>query len=100
VAIFPKPGAFGPDDPLAAIRSYLATAIQIGAPAYNTGDHRGCFEVYDCTARMLLHVIEGADDARQALRQALQRCALTVDPNEQAWIMRHTFDALLGKDDN
>jgi len=34
------------------------------------------------------------------VKEALQRCATTVDVNQQAWIMRHTFDALLGKDSN
>jgi hypothetical protein len=94
---------FGPDKPehpLTVIRSCLATAIQIGAPAYNYGDHRGCYEVYACTARMLLHTVEGADESKQVLRQALQRCATVAEVTEQAWIMRHAFDAVLGKDSN
>ena len=89
-----------PDDgppPIAVVRSYLALAIQIGAPAYNGGDHRGCYEVYACTARMLVHVVKGADGAKARLTQALERCATVVDVNEQAWIMRHAFDAILGE---
>jgi hypothetical protein len=85
--------------PLQAIRSYLALAIQIGAPAYNHGDLRGCYEVYACTARLLLRAIEGAEDDKQVLRSALERCSTVVDVNEQAWIMRHAFDAILGSAD-
>ncbi|MBY0527577.1 MAG: hypothetical protein K2R98_29540 [Gemmataceae bacterium] len=89
-----------PASPLAVVRHYLATAIQIGAPSYNCGDHRGCYDVYACTARMLIHSIEGADEAKDVLRKALQRAATVGDVNEQAWIMRHAFDSLLGKDSN
>ena len=39
-----------PVNPVEAIRHYLSTAISIGAPSYNYGDHRGCYEVYACTA--------------------------------------------------
>jgi hypothetical protein len=87
-----------PDDPLKplkVVRSYLALAIQIGAPAYNGGDQRGCYEVYACTARLLLQAVKGADGAKAQLREALERCATTVDVGEQAWIMRHAFDAIL-----
>ncbi len=89
-----------PANPLAVIRSYLALAIQIGAPAYNYGDHRGCYEVYLCTGRMLLHVVEGAEEFKQLLRQAIQRAASVPDVTQQAWIMRHAFDSVLGKDSN
>jgi hypothetical protein len=85
-----------PADPLEALRAYLAMAIQIGAPAYNHGDHRGCYEVYACTARMLLHAIEGADEAKKLLKRALKRCRASEDVTERAWIMRNAFDAILG----
>jgi len=85
-------------DPLQFIRSFLGLAIQIGAPAYNLGDQRGCYEVYACTARMLLAGVKGADDARETLRQALEHCSTRVDVNEMAWVMRRAFDAILGAD--
>ena len=62
--------------------------------------HRGCFEVYACTARLLLQAVEGAEEEKKLLRQALQRCATQFDVTQQAWTMRHAFDALLGKDNN
>jgi hypothetical protein len=100
MAFFQSPGNGKKVDPLMVIRSYLSLAIQIGAPAYNHGDHRGCYEVYACTARMLLQAVEGADDAKQQLKEALQRAVTVADVNEQAWIMRHTFDAILGEESN
>lgn len=100
MGLFDTPDPEKPANPLAVIRSYLALAIQIGAPAYNYGDHRGCYEVYLCTGRMMLQAVEGAEDSKQILRQAIQRAATVPDVTQQAWIMRHAFDAVLGKDSN
>jgi hypothetical protein len=84
-------------DPASVVRTYLALAIQIGAPSYNQGDHRGCYEVYACTARMLLRAIKGADAEKKVLKRALEHCPTMNDVNDQAWAMRHAFDSLLGK---
>jgi hypothetical protein len=86
--------------PLEAVRAYLTLAIQLGAPAYNQGDHRGCYEVYACTARLLLKAVQGADEAKDVLRHALQQAATVPDVGQQAWILRHAFDSVLGKDSN
>ena len=87
----------GVPSPLSIARSYLALAIQIGAPAYNLGDHRGCFEVYACVARLLLGTLRGelAETPKSLLRDALERSAIVPDSSEQAWIMRRTFDSIL-----
>jgi hypothetical protein len=84
-----------PDDPLAAAQHLIGAAISIGAPAYNTGDHRGCYDVYSCTARMIVATGTGPDAARDRLRQALDECAGLDDLGRQAWAMRHGFDAVL-----
>jgi hypothetical protein len=82
-------------DPLAAMQTYIGMAISIGAPAYNTGDHQGCYDVYAATARMLLATIpKGPEEARVKLRAALDACLKLEDANEQAWAMRHAFDAI------
>jgi hypothetical protein len=95
---FNVPGNGAPADPLDVIRFYLSTAIQIGAPVYNSGDHRGCYEVYACTARMLLQGVQGADDAKRLLKEALERSSVVGDVNQQAWIMRRAFDAVLAEE--
>lgn len=82
-------------DPLAAIQTFIGMAISIGAPAYNTGDHQGCYDTYSATARMILATIPaGPEEARKKLQEALDRAAKIDDPNEQAWVMRHAFDAI------
>jgi hypothetical protein len=100
MALFDETGKEGATDSLSVMRSYIALAIQIGAPAYNGGDHRGCYEVYACTARLLLHAIKGAEDFKRLLREALERSSVVPDINQQAWIMRHAFDAILGENNN
>ncbi|VTU02838.1 HtrA protease/chaperone protein OS=Myxococcus stipitatus (strain DSM 14675 / JCM 12634 / Mx s8) GN=MYSTI_02778 PE=4 SV=1 [Gemmataceae bacterium] len=82
-------------DPLAAVQAFIGMAISIGAPAYNTGDHQGCYDVYACTARMALAAVPAAPpEARAKLTGALERAAALDDPNEQAWAMRNAFDAV------
>lgn len=83
-----------PEEPIRAMQSLIERAISIGAPAYNTGDHQGCYDVYACTARMLLSTIKGPDAAINKLREALNACDKIDDPNEQAWTLRHAFDAI------
>jgi hypothetical protein len=100
MALFDEAGKGGVADALSVMRSYLAMAIQIGAPAYNGGDHRGCYEVYACTARLMLHAVKGADDFKRLLREALEKCSTVPDVNQQAWIMRHAFDAILDENNN
>lgn len=85
-------------DPQEVIRTMISTAIQLGAPVYNSGDLRGCYEIYAATAKMLNRIVDGADDEREVLRDALEEAALESDVNEQAWTMRRAFDAILGEE--
>jgi hypothetical protein len=84
-----------PDDPLAATQRFIELAISIGAPAYNLDDRQGCYDVYSCTARMILATLTGAEAAQARLRKALEECATLKEPDKQAWAMRHGFDAVL-----
>jgi hypothetical protein len=79
-----------------AVRDYLISAINIGAPAYDAGDHQGCYDVYACTARMILETVDDAPEAKKVLRAALQECRRENNTSEQAWILRRAFDRLLG----
>jgi hypothetical protein len=90
-----NPGNGKHSDPLAVIRYFLSTAITIGAPAYNHGDRRGCYDVYACTARLLLNTIQGAESSKLILREALEKSSIVPDVDQQAWIMRHAFAAIL-----
>ena len=84
-----------PADPLAAAQSLIGQAISIGAPAYNTGDRQGCFDVYACTARAVLATVAALPEPAAAqLRDALAKCGELTDADAQAWAMRHAFDAV------
>ncbi len=74
----------------------ISMAISIGAPAFNAGDHRGCYEVYACTARLLVNSPATPDDVKAALRTALTDASTVLNVTRQAWIMREAFDGLLG----
>ena len=76
------------------MRVMLSMAMQIGAPAFNLGDHRGCYETYACCARLLTRV--APDEAVAALKKALSAAAHELDVAEQAWILRRAFDSLIG----
>ena len=84
-----------PEDPLVAAQGLIEMAISIGAPAYNTGDHQGCYDVYSSTARMILATLPSLPTEPAArLKEALEQCHKLDDANEQAWAMRHAFDAI------
>ncbi len=84
-----------PAAPLSAAQALIARAISVGAPAYNTGDHQGCYDVYACTARAVLATVPDLPDAAAAqLREGLDRAAELDDPDARAWAMRHAFDAV------
>ena len=75
------------------MRLMISMAMQLGAPAYNLGDHRGCYETYACCARLLSRTAPEA--AAAGLRDALTAAAVELDVSEQAWILRRAFDALI-----
>lgn len=86
----------GPVEPLAAAQALIDRAISIGAPAYNYGDHQGCYDVYACTARAILADLPDLPGAAaDRLSQGLSECLDMDDPDAQAWAMRHAFDAVL-----
>ncbi len=84
-----------PIAPPEVVPIFLKLAIQIGAPVFNSGDHRGCYEVYASVARLMLRTVSASESVKETLRDALQEAALTSDVTEQAWIMRRAFDAII-----
>ena len=89
----PTSSAAGDSTPL---HSAISGAIRIGAPAFNHGDHHGCYFIYrrtaeECVARL-------SDSAvSDALRAALERAATQATsggnhgrsgPTQAAWTMR------------
>jgi serine protease Do len=85
----------GPDAQKLIVRA-LASAIDVGAPLYNAGDHAGCYHLYDGAASDVVRKLPpGCKAPGRALAEAQKRAASLPDPTSQAWAMRHAFDALL-----
>ncbi len=73
----------------------IASAISMGAPAYNQGNIDACYRVYRETARRLIAEHENCPGPRKALEQGLKRAATLKDVDARAWAMRDTFDGLM-----
>lgn len=83
-----------PTEPLPQAQALIGMAIGIGAPAYNTGDKQGCYDVYAATAGLVLGLPELPEEAVAKLREGLDKSDGLDDPEAQAWAMRHAFDAV------
>jgi len=73
----------------------VAEAIDVGAPLYNSGNHAGCYHIYEGAAldlgRKLPASCRGASAVLEAGRK---RAAGLPTPTEQAWAMRDAFDGV------
>ncbi len=72
-------------------------AIELGAPAYNAGDHARCYALYrECVAAALspqrTPPLGLAERAR--LLVAYEQAAAAPSPTHAAWTLRHAFDEL------
>ncbi len=72
----------------------IDTAITVGAPLYNRGDHQGCFEIYEATSTKL-EASSTCKGIREAFGAGLLRASTLTGPAEKAWALRDSFDGLL-----
>lgn len=77
------------------VKAYLAMAVGVGAPAFNLGDHRGCYEVYATAARLLVNSSSVPDAVKAPLKAALEAASTLPGTKAQVGVMREAFDALL-----
>ena len=94
-AVLGMGGGVGPALVPGEVRQLLALALQIGVPALDLGDSRGCYEVYACVARLLVHGINVANGIKKLLRTALEEASTVPDVARQAWLLRQAFETLL-----
>ncbi len=80
---------------LEATTQLLSGAIRTGAPAYNEGNVRRCYDVYTQAAKLLIDARADCPGVQEALRAGLTRAQALPDVDHQAWAMRDTFDGLL-----
>jgi len=93
------------EDDIAIIDHVIGNAIASGAGIYNAGHHLGCYRIYEGAGYKILYSLrERCDGATSFLSRALTRASETRNkgryesvPGNQAWIMRHAFDALMGQ---
>lgn len=99
---------------LQRVQFLLQEAIQTGAPMYNRGDIRGCFDLYYSVARTVVASDPrdgvGDDAARTRMLRplaevvakyengALRGATRTAVLDGAAWELRHCFDAILAMD--
>jgi hypothetical protein len=80
---------------LEATTQTIASAIRVGATAYNDGNPARCYDVYRRAAQQLILIRADCSGVQAALRAALAQAESLVRPDEQAWAMRDAFDGLL-----
>jgi len=73
------------------VRQSIATAISVGAPAYNQGDIPKCASVYKETALEILPLLP--ENLRSQLAATTQETF--ADSNQAAWAFREQFDAIM-----
>ncbi len=81
---------------IALMTKAIADAIDIGAALYDDGNFAGSYHIYEGAAsdleRKLGHTCQRP---ARTLADGRRRAARLVDPSEQAWALRDTFDGLL-----
>jgi hypothetical protein len=85
-----------PEIPLVVER--LGAAIDLGAPQYNAGDTEDCRHTYEVAARAVTTQILAEDHCpgvRALLGAGVARAARAATPNQAAWALRRSFDAVL-----
>jgi hypothetical protein len=74
----------------------LQGAIEVGAPLYNEGKLSACYQIYEGAAADITQRLSAAcRGPKLALSAGRTHAAKLVDPGEQAWAMRDSFDGML-----
>jgi hypothetical protein len=83
------------------VKQALQDAVAIGAPAYNSGDHEGCYVLYKMTCAAIAERFS-AGSIRENLLATIQDAEQVVQSSEDwrgfsraAWMMREEMDRLL-----
>jgi tetratricopeptide (TPR) repeat protein len=84
---------------LGLVQQSILLSISYGAPAYNAGDHAGCFRFYAATADALVTAFAEENSATPSgwralsdLKAARDRTSKNANADHNAWTMRYAFD--------
>jgi len=70
-------------------------AIDVGAPLYNSGNHKACYQIYE-NAATIYAKNPPCKGVKDAFTMGLDRAnSMGEDYTKRAWAMRDTFDGLL-----
>ena len=83
------------DTSLHTIADRIEAAISVGAPAYNEGNHEGCYRAYAAAAVAIDHELKDCAQPRDALLAGVRKADKLVSFDEKAWAMRDAFDGVL-----
>jgi hypothetical protein len=82
-------------DALRMVGRGIGEAIAVGAPLYNQGNHRACYQIYEGAASDIENRLpKSCVGPKRTLAQGRSRAADLDEPSEQAWAMRDVFDSL------
>jgi hypothetical protein len=71
-------------------------AIAVGAPLYNQGRHRACYQIYEGAASDIENRLpKSCAGPKKRLAQGRAQAAKLSEPSDQAWAMRDAFDSLV-----
>ena len=83
------------DASLQTIADRIEAAISVGAPAYNQGNHEGCYRAYAAAAVAIDHEVKDCARPRAALLAGVRKADKLAGFDGKAWAMRDAFDGVL-----
>ncbi len=83
------------DAGLHTIADRIEVAISVGAPAYNEGNHEGCYRAYAAAAVAIDREVKACSGPRGALLAGVRKADKLVSFDDKAWAMRDAFDGVL-----
>ena len=79
------------------IEKIIDDAISLGAPIYNEGLHMACYRIYEWAAYKIIYVYgTTCKNVETVLKTAIEKSHGDYSDTEKAWIMRASFDKILG----
>jgi truncated hemoglobin YjbI len=94
-----KMGGIQPDvkDQDAALRLGVKNAINQGVVLYNSGDHYGCYRLYQGIVLTLKPILADRPELERALETALGDAEKEAVPWQRAWVLRRALDDIRSK---
>jgi hypothetical protein len=73
----------------------IESAISAGAPLFNNGDAKACYDLYEKASLKVVGELKGCPRVSETLKVGLSNAGKTQDARDKAWAVRHAFDRIL-----